>query len=281
MCYHGRKHLRIRIGEIPHEALSRPRARLLLALCLASAAADEPVEYISGSYTYVLLEDGTAEFTRYTGISSDLTVPEALDGYRVTGNGTRAFSSCDTLLSITVPDSVTRLGVNPFLGCGRLTDIRVSPSHPTLTTIDGVLFDKTENKLVCYPCALTATDYTVPHGIRIIGDYAFYHCAALTNITLPDTLTSIGKRAFCLCDSLTGVLIPDGVAAIDDSAFAYCRSLKSITLPDSLVIFGINAFQVINKNATFTVPQGSYAEQWCRYNEYHYTYPNANDWLPN
>ena len=280
-------------------------AILLAMLCLlACAAADKPTVYTSGDYKYILLEDGTAEITQYTGQEETLTVPDELDGYRVTGIGDHAFSRCysltsvtipgsvtsiedsafyncksltsitlpdsvtsigdqafsfcTSLTSITIPDSVTHIGANPFLSCEKLTAIHVSPRHPVLATIDGVLFDKTEKKLICYPCAFTASTYAVPNGILSIGNYAFCGCDSLTSITLPDSVTSIGNYAF-----------------------SSCRALTSITLPDSLTSIGTDAFTDCPGHLTFTVPMDSYAEQWCIDNNMNYTFPNANDWLLN
>ena len=60
----------------------------------------------------------------------------------------------------------------------------------------GVLFNKSEKKLVCYPYAFTQTSYTIPDGIRSIGDRAFSSCNVLTSITIPNSVTSIGKPAY-------------------------------------------------------------------------------------
>ena len=76
---------------------------LMAAFMLTSAAAaDEPTVYNSGDYKYVLLEDGTAEITDYTGKAAQLTLPTTLDGFSVTSIGDSAFSSCDSLTSIIV-----------------------------------------------------------------------------------------------------------------------------------------------------------------------------------
>ena len=209
-------------------------AILLAALCLlACAAADEPTVYQRGNFKFILLEDGTAEITGYTGNSANLVVPDTLDGYKVTGIGDDAFYSCDSLTSITIPDSVTQMGANPFRFCEKLTSIRVSPGHPTLATIDGVLFDKAEKKLICYPYEFTASSYAVPNGIRSIGKWAFCDCDSLTSITLPDGLTSIGEGAFSNCDSLTSITIPDSVTQMGANPFRSCKKLTSIRVSPS------------------------------------------------
>ena len=221
-------------------------AILLAMLCLlACAAADKPTVYTSGDYKYILLEDGTAEIAQYTGKEEMLTVPDELDGYRVTGIGDRAFYSCTVPKSITLPDSVTSIGNYAFSFCDSLTSI------------------------------------TLPDSVTSIGNYAFSSCRALTSITLPDSLTSIGDWAFCNCTSLTSITLPDNVTSIGNYAFTYCRVLTSITLPDSLTSIGTDAFTDCPGHLTFTVPMDSYAEQWCIDNNMNYTFPDANDWLLN
>ena len=253
-------------------------AILLAMLCLfACTAAEEPTVYRSGDYKYVLLEDGTAEIFQYTGKAETLDVPDALDGHQVTsiGNsafyycasltsitlpdsvtsiGDWAFYSCDSLTSITLPNSVTHIGANPFLSCEKLTAIHVSPRHPVLATIDGVLFNKTEKKLICYPYAFTASSYAVPNGILSIGDNAFSYCDSLTSITLPDSVTSIGDLAFFYCESLTSITLPDSLTSIGNFAFHSCRALTSITLPDSLTSIGDWAFASCDSLTSITLP---------------------------
>ena len=63
----------------------------LLMIGFAAAQAEEPAVYTSGDYEYVLLEDGTAEITEYTGNASTLEIPAELDGHTVTSIGKRAF----------------------------------------------------------------------------------------------------------------------------------------------------------------------------------------------
>ena len=155
---------------------------------------------------------------------TSITLPDS-----VTAIGERAFSDCYSLTSIMLPDGVTAIGANPFARCVNLMDIIVSPDHPTLATIDGVLFDKEEKKLICYPCAYTNSSYAVPQGIRAIGDYAFNYCSSLTGITLPDSVTSIGDRAFDYCSSLTSITV-----SRDSYAAQWCKENNlRYTYPDA------------------------------------------------
>ena len=168
----------------------------LMMLPCGIAMAEEAEPLTSGDYRYTLNNDGSATITKYFGEDEELTVPAELDGHPVTAIGDEAFLGCDSLTSITIPDSIFSIGANPFRFCTQLTRINVSPDHPTLATIDGVLFEKPTRTLICYACAFTAESYTVPQGIQAIGDFAFAFCASLTSITLPDSLTSIGDWAF-------------------------------------------------------------------------------------
>ena len=204
------------------------------------------INYKSGDYEYILLEDGTAEITRYKGDSSKVDIPENMDGYEVTSIGDEAFFDFNSipfaLTEISIPDSVTSIGSNPFWACPKLTNIKVSPNHPTLATIDGVLFDKIEKKLVCYPRGFTAESYSIPQGVSSIGNSACSNCLSLTSISIPDSVTSIGDQAFAVCSSLTSINIPDSVTSIGDYAFSNCGALTEISIPDSVTSIGNSAF---------------------------------------
>ena len=92
-------------------------ALLLLAVQVCTATAEEPAVYTNGDYKYILLENGTAEIIDYTGSVGKLIVPDTLDGYRVTSIGDKAFSFCDALRSVTLPDNLTSIGMLAFTGC--------------------------------------------------------------------------------------------------------------------------------------------------------------------
>ncbi len=168
----------------------------LLLVPFAVARGEEGPEILkSGDYQYALLEDGTAEIREYTGKADSLEIPDTLDGHPVTRIGYNAFSSCSSLTSIIIPDSVTAIGSRAFYWCNSLTSI------------------------------------TIPDSVTSIGDDAFSWCKNLTSITVPDGVTAIGAKAFSGCTGLTSITIPDSVTSIGDSAFNDCNEALTITVP--------------------------------------------------
>ena len=221
----------------------------------------------------------------------------------VTRIGDFAFDACSGLTSIAIPDSVKEIGANPFCWCDALAGLRVSPDHPALAVIGGVLFSKADRRLVSYPAGSASNAYTVPQGIEIIGDFAFSYCGGLTSIAIPGSVTEIGEYAFYGCDGLTSVAIPGSVTRIGDSAFEYCSGLTSVAIPGSVTEIGDSAFYSctgltsvaipdsvtqIGEDAfsncdwlTLTVGRDSFAKEYCVANGLNYTDPGANDWLTN
>ena len=277
---------------------------VMMCACWTGAVADEEREtFTSGDYEYALLDDGTVEITRYKGKEERLAIPDTLGGKKVASIGDRAFRYRESLTSVIIPDSVAQIGLNPFEGCTALKTISVSPEHPYFSTIDGVLFCKTDKTLISYPEGKESATYNIPQGITAIGYRAFFACN-LTTVTIPDSVTTIGKSAFdaCLsltsviipdsvtsigdwafyyCNSLTSIIIPDSVTSIGDSAFSWCSSLTSITLPDSVTFIDVEAFDNC-PNLTLTVSRNSYALEYAKTNSIPYTYPDVNnDWLNN
>ena len=113
-----------------------------------------------GYYTYTVT-DGEATITDVdTSIEGNISVPSTLGGYSVTTIGDKAFCFCDSLTSITIPDSVTTIGGEAFACCYSLTSV------------------------------------TIPDSVTTIGDYAFAGCTSLTSVTIPDSVTNIGDIAF-------------------------------------------------------------------------------------
>ena len=243
---------------------------VMMCACWTGAVADEERKtFTSGDYEYALLDDGTVEITGYNGKAEKLTIPNMLNGKKVTSIDNRAFYLCNSLISIIIPDSVEKISVNPFAYCRTLKSIFVSSEHPYFFAIDGVLFRKADSCLISYPKGREYTTYNIPQGITAIESSAFYDCKFLTRVTIPDSVTSIGDCAFSLCDSLTSITIPDSVEQIGTNPFTVCSALKSISVspehPYFATIDGV-LFRKADKalisypagisSSTYTIPQG-------------------------
>ena len=244
---------------------------VMMCACWTGVLAEdvEREAFTSGDYEYALLDDGTVEITGYNGKAEKLTIPNMLNGKKVTSIDNRAFYLCNSLISIIIPDSVEKISVNPFAYCRTLKSIFVSSEHPYFFAIDGVLFRKADSCLISYPKGREYTTYNIPQGITAIESSAFYDCKFLTRVTIPDSVTSIGDCAFYLCSSLTSVSIPDSVEQIGTNPFAACFELKTISVspehPYFATIDGV-LFRKADKalisypagisSSTYTIPQG-------------------------
>lgn len=219
-----------------------------------SGTPEEPERVTSGVFVYIVRNDGTAEIVDRSGIIESLVIPEELDGHRVTRIGDMAFRQSRDLTSVTIPDSVTEIGDNPFYLCGSLAEIVISPDHPTLETVDGVLFSKPDRRLVFYPIAKENDQYTVPDGTQVIGKAAFSTCDALHSVTIPGSVTVIGDLAFNACRYLSYIGIPYGPTVIGSEAFSLCFSLKGIVIPGSVTAIGKGAFRACTHLTSVTIP---------------------------
>ena len=94
---------------------------------------------------------------------------------------------------VTIPNTVTSIGMNAFYDCKKLTSI------------------------------------TIPDSVTSINAATFFNCERLTSVTIPEGVTNIGKSAFEDCHSLTSVTIPSSVINMNYASFYNCSKLKDIS----------------------------------------------------
>lgn len=105
---------------------------LLLTLIMAvfvSFGITVSAETVTDSETGLVFDTDTGEITDYIGDGGDLIIPSAINGVKVIGIDDSAFYDCSSLKSITIPNSITSIGVCAFYDCNRLTSISVDPSN--------------------------------------------------------------------------------------------------------------------------------------------------------
>ena len=122
-------------------------------------------------WTYTV-KDGAASIGDGFGVaippstSGEITIPSILDGCPVTSIECGAFSGCQELTGVKIPDSVTSIGASSFSSCIRLKSV------------------------------------TMPNGVTNVGSKAFSHCSALADVMIPDSLTEVGSSVFEECRAL-------------------------------------------------------------------------------
>jgi hypothetical protein len=143
---------------------------------------------------------------------------------QVTQIWSEAFSQCNNLTSVSIHANVTRIGKYALDNCANLNAISVDKMNSIYSSIDGVLFNKSQSVIIQYPTGKVG-NYTIPDSVTGIADGAFSHCTGLANITFPNSLIGIGRGSFAGCQNLTNIVIPDNVTSIDDFAFSQCDHL--------------------------------------------------------
>ena len=211
---------------------------------------DQPWYSNRSDITSVVIEPGVTSigslaFYKCSNLTS-ITIPSGL-----TSIGEQAFGNCTGLTSITIPSGFISIGVNVFYNCTGLTDITVDSNNSSFCSESGVLFNKDKTTLIYYPLGKNDSSYTIPDGVTVIEQYAFYCNSKLTSVTIPSGVTSIGEMAFRECSGLTSVIVPSSVTSIEYNAFWCCFNLI-IYIPGGITI-GIDAFYSTAAKITYTV----------------------------
>jgi hypothetical protein len=110
----------------------------------------------------------------------------------------RIFAGCVNLETVKLGASLTSPGAETFTGCLNLKRIDVNPDSPFLSSVDGILFNKTMSQLVIYPPNYPNTEYTVPDGVKDI--YGFGQCVNLKRVTLPFSVEKISSFSQSVTD---------------------------------------------------------------------------------
>ena len=188
--------------------------------------------------------DGTC---RVSGIGTctdvDIVVPPLSDfGDVVVSIGHEAFKLCQTITSITLPDSVTTIEIRAFYGCRSLTYV-VLPEH--LEVIRQEAFER----------CTSITEITIPGSVNAIEQDTFYGNSSLRSVKILDGVSSIGNAAFSGCSSLSEVEIAGSVKKIAENAFYGCSSIEAITISEGCQIIGNSAFYGCTNLKEVQLPQ--------------------------
>jgi len=189
-----------------------------------------PEIYTENETTYYLI-DGVARI--YTGdkTQTDLVIPSSVKGYPVTEILASAYAGSTSLISVTMPDTVTVIGDSAFANCKALVTVNLSKN---LKKIGNSAF---------YQCSNLKT-IELPENLKELGNSSFSKTTALKNITLPQGLVKLGSYAFNE-SGLTGTMVlPDLLEEIPEGAFYSCKKLQSVISGKNVKKVGDSAFNL-------------------------------------
>ena len=186
------------------------------------------------SLAYTLNDDGNSYSVSGIGscTDTDIIIPSKYKRSPVTGIDDHAFEDCDSLTSITIPDSVTSIGDWAFSYCDNLTSVHLGENSQ----------------------------------LTRIGWFAFRDCSGLTSINIPDSVTFIDEEAFRYCYSLTSINVDvnnqyyksiDGNLYTKDGKtlmqYAMGKTDTSFTVPNGVTRIATQAFQTSNNLTSVTI----------------------------
>ena len=148
---------------------------------------------------------------------------------------TYTFADCDRLKTITIPNSVTEIGLGALFSCDNIESF-----SGKFASEDGryIIID---NKL-CYAAKANLPKVvSIPDNIIVIGENAFSDCSTIEEVVIPNSVIKIDMGAFVGCRNLWMVNLGNSVQEILDNAFANTR-LASIYIPKSVNDIGAFAF---------------------------------------
>ena len=200
--------------------------------------------------------------------TTTIEIPSAIrdvDGkdYSVTTIGYTAFSDCNNLTSVVIPNSVTTIGDYAFHGCNNLTSVVIPSSVTTIgyrafsgcnnltiyceATSQPSGWDSSWNWNVSWSSSLPVVWGYVDSSTTTEYEYAVCkdeegneyitlvrYIGSSTEVIIPEFIehkgenipvTTIGDYAFYGCNNLTSIAIPNSVTTIGNSAFSDCNNL--------------------------------------------------------
>ena len=198
-----------------------------------------------------------AEYYGYTTETMDLVIPAAVEvsgtWYMPVQINAHIFENNTNLKSITLPDTITDVGIYSFSGCTNLESVEWGDS---ITGIASRTFNE---------CS-ALKNVTIPANTDEIGSAAFKGCGSLESIIIPEKVeivygssfdkcvnlkevtflgddTVINSNVFSNCESLSKVVLPKNLKSIEASTFKYCYALEEITIPAMVEKVDTDAFK--------------------------------------
>lgn len=187
-----------------------------------------------------------------------------------------AFTACNAITEIFLPDGLKTIGKGAFNRCSATT-IHLPG---TLESIGQDAFSSSELTSIVVPKSVKEMGYSIfsscfnlkdvvlEEGLQMISYGTFSHCSALESLQIPSSITSIGNFAFFQCPSLTAIHVSDAnqsYASVEGVLFNKSgttlihypagRSESSYTLPNGTEKISSYAFDCCNALEHIVLPE--------------------------
>ncbi len=172
----------------------------------------EKVEIIKGELLINTQDTKEIEIAKSLGIA--VNPYDIVNGELLSSNGNLLLM--DETGTVTIPDSVTKIGEGAFSGLNGLKTI-IIPGTVKEIGPNAFAYNSTLEKVI------------MQEGVEKIGDSAFRNCDSLKEISLPESLKQIDTVAFFCCVNLTSVEIPSNITKISYCSFACCYNLEEVS----------------------------------------------------
>ena len=224
---------------------------------------------------------------------TNVVIEPTINGKPVTKIASMAFSSCEQIKSVIIPEGITTIEHYAFSDCTGLTSIEIPKS---VTRIDSYeIFMGVSDRYGAFHGCINLVEVINHSSLEItvggkdngqiaeyaIGvhtgeskllekdDYLFYmdedanylarYFGSETELVLPENCNGenyiIDNHAFGILKSLTSVTIPNSEISIGDYVFYNCESLKNIELPEGLTEIPKSAFEGCRSLISINIPK--------------------------
>ncbi len=183
--------------------------------------------YVDG---YLVYSDDTKTtlITCSSSAQGEIVIPNS-----VTSIGSEAFLGCTGLTSLTIPNSVTSIGSEAFSGCNNITSVvwnaKNGSGYNFGSQVESFTFGDEVEVIPASICSgmNNLTSLTIPNSVTSIESFAFYGCSSLTSLTMGNSVASIGDYAFRYCSALSSVEAPAVFFDIQESQWSYYTKILS------------------------------------------------------
>lgn len=213
-----------------------------MLLCFFIAAATNGQAHEVDNIDYELNTDGTAWVKNGRKAQGDVTILSKIevDGkeYTVVGINTNAFSSNESITSVTLPDNLKYINYGAFSYCWNLENINNIPKHIENLGEDGAVFSGTK-----------FLDNGIKNEFFVFSDWLIKYTpqGETAKVTVPEGI--FGISAYALTDADNTVVLPKSLRAA--SLLAFNSDLKNIDTGDNPVYAYKDGILFCEGTATF------------------------------